>query len=74
MDTYGHIWGNFDDEVSKKYPHAFTRIIAANPFWLSGEHENLVKSMLYFLDDKNPDSRVIAVAGMHTRRRTVPRF
>jgi len=30
--------------------------------------------MLYFLDEKNPGSRVIAVAGMHTGRRTVAGF
>lgn len=37
------------------------------------EHENLAKSMLYFLSD-SPDARVYVIAGFHTGRAKVALF
>ncbi|KAK6333620.1 hypothetical protein TWF730_003806 [Orbilia blumenaviensis] len=73
IQVYGHTWGNLDEEVATKYAHSFTRIIAADTLWMTWEHENLVKSMLHFLDD-SPTSRVVVVAGLHTGRQKMANF
>ncbi|KAK6523237.1 hypothetical protein TWF694_006127 [Orbilia ellipsospora] len=73
-EVYGHTWGDLSDDVAKAYTHAFTRVIAADTLWMDYEHENLAKSMLHFLDDKNPKARVIVVAGLHTGRQKMAKF
>lgn len=73
IQVYGHTWGELDEEVAKKHAHSFSRIIAADTLWMTWEHENLVKSMLHFLDD-SPTSRVIVVAGLHTGRQKMANF
>ncbi|KAF3931108.1 hypothetical protein ABW20_dc0107676 [Dactylellina cionopaga] len=72
--VYGHTWGNLEEEVAQQYAHSFTRVIAADTLWMDWEHENLVKSMLHFIDDTNPAARVIVVAGLHTGRPKVANF
>ncbi|KAF3921049.1 hypothetical protein AA313_de0202880 [Arthrobotrys entomopaga] len=72
--VYGHTWGILTDTIAETYSHAFTRIIAADTLWMDHEHENLAKSMLHFLDDKNPKARVIVVAGLHTGREKMSKF
>ncbi|KAF3319076.1 hypothetical protein TWF173_003530 [Orbilia oligospora] len=73
IQVYGHTWGELDEEVAKKHAHSFTRVIAADTLWMTWEHENLVKSMLHFLDD-GPTSRVVVVAGLHTGRQKMANF
>lgn len=53
--------------------HAFSRIIAADCYWMPGEHENLVRSMLFLLD-LSPDARILAIAGFHTGRAKLAGF
>ncbi|EPS35639.1 hypothetical protein H072_10934 [Dactylellina haptotyla CBS 200.50] len=73
-DVYGHTWGVLTEEVAQKYAHSFTRVIAADTLWMMWEHENLVKSMLHFLDDSNLAARVVVVAGLHTGRQKMANF
>ncbi|KAK6534181.1 hypothetical protein TWF281_005514 [Arthrobotrys megalospora] len=73
IQVYGHTWGNLDEEVAQKHANSFTRVIAADTLWMTWEHENLVQSMLHFLDN-SPTSRVIVVAGLHTGRQKMANF
>ena len=69
----GHVWGDLDDEFSKTHACGFTRIFAADCFWMPWEHHNLARSMLHFLSDKE-GSKVYAVAGFHTGRAKLAPF
>jgi len=69
----GHAWGVLDTPLALENKHRFTRILAADCYWLSGQHENLVKSMLHFLSIE-PTARVFAIAGFHTGRARLVNF
>ena len=72
--VYGHIWGCFDSEFCRKHKNHFTRILAADCLWMPQEHENLVRSIEFFLSESS-DARVFVVAGFHTgRAKVVPFF
>ncbi|PYH43910.1 putative nicotinamide N-methyltransferase [Aspergillus saccharolyticus JOP 1030-1] len=49
----------------------FTRIIAADCLWMRSQHENLVRTMKWFLA---PEGRVWVVAGFHTGRAILVEF
>ncbi|KAB8270911.1 hypothetical protein BDV30DRAFT_157742 [Aspergillus minisclerotigenes] len=67
-----HEWGTLDSDpwaVDKK--GTFTRIIGADCYWMSSQHENLVNTMKWFLA---PGGKVWVVAGFHTGRTIVAGF
>ncbi|RJE21217.1 putative methyltransferase [Aspergillus sclerotialis] len=68
-----HEWGQLDTPFALSRKGSYTRIIAADCFWMSSQHENLVRTMLWFLDE-NPSSRVWVIAGFHTGREIVAGF
>lgn len=53
--------------------HRFTRIVAADCYWMTGQHLNLVQSMLHFLTLER-EGRVFLVAGFHTGRAKLASF
>ncbi|KAE8348098.1 hypothetical protein BDV28DRAFT_113356 [Aspergillus coremiiformis] len=67
-----HEWGTLESDpwaVEKK--GTFTRIIAADCYWMRSQHENLVKTMEWFLA---PGGKIWVVTGFHTGRAIVTRF
>lgn len=70
--VYGHEWGVFEDDAMQQ-KHQFTRILAADCYWMPSEHLNLVRSMLHFLT-LDPAGRIFAVAGFHTGRSKLAAF
>ncbi|KAF7585104.1 hypothetical protein BBP40_012710 [Aspergillus hancockii] len=67
-----HEWGILDsDPWAVEHKGAFTRIIAADCYWMRGQHENLVRTMTWFLA---PGGKVWVVAGFHTGRAIVAGF
>lgn len=69
----GYIWGDCSSDFAVKNKHSFSRIIAADCYWMPGEHENLVRSMLYLLGT-SPEARVLVIAGFHTGRAKLALF
>lgn len=69
----GYQWGDVQSEFASKEAQSFTRIIAADCYWMPYEHENLVRSMLHFLH-VDPSARVLAIAGFHTGRAKLAAF
>lgn len=69
----GHEWGELDTEFATKHQHHFDRILAADCFWMSFQHSNLVASMLHFLT-LDGSGRVFAIAGFHTGRAKLASF
>ncbi|KAI7357823.1 hypothetical protein KC320_g1514 [Hortaea werneckii] len=68
-----HEWGICDSSFATKHAHSFTRILAADCYWMPGQHLNLVRSMLHFLT-LDPCGRIYAIAGFHTGRRKLAPF
>ncbi|KAK0879785.1 hypothetical protein LTR87_006422 [Friedmanniomyces endolithicus] len=69
----GHEWGDLTTAFARSHAHSFTRIIAADCFWMSGQHESLVQSMLHFLT-VGTDGKVFVVSGFHTGRAKLASF
>lgn len=69
----GHEWGVLDDNFSKKNQYRFSRILAADCFWMPSQHLNIVRSMLHFLTHES-DGRIFVVAGFHTGRARLAAF
>lgn len=73
----GHEWGVFtppadapaDDDKNffASNEHAFDRILCADCLWMPWQHENLHRSIAFFLK-KTPDARCWVVGGFHTGR------
>ncbi|KAJ5338060.1 hypothetical protein N7452_004788 [Penicillium brevicompactum] len=66
-----HEWGVLDDAFSTQHKGTFSRIIAADCFWMRSQHENIARTMQWFL---SPGGKVWVVAGFHTGRATVAGF
>ena len=69
----GHEWGVLSSEFAQTYRHHFDRILAADCFWMSSQHSNLIASMLHFLAP-NGNGRICAIAAFHTGRAKVVSF
>jgi hypothetical protein len=68
-----HLWGDVESSFAQKHAHHYDRVLAADTLWMASEHENLAKSMAYFLSQQ-PDAKVLIVAGFHTGRAKVAHF
>ncbi|CAC9888153.1 unnamed protein product [Aureobasidium pullulans] len=69
----GHAWGVLDDDFARANARKFSRVMAADCFWMPWQHENLASSMLHFLSD-DPEARVLAMGGFHTGRAKLAAF
>ncbi|ESZ98009.1 hypothetical protein SBOR_1622 [Sclerotinia borealis F-4128] len=71
VTVQGHEWGVVDDEFSVKNKEGFSRVIASDCLWMSRQHENLLKSIRWFL---KADGRAWICAGFHTGREIMREF
>lgn len=69
----GYEWGDVTSDFALAHEKSFTRILAADCYWMPHEHENLVKSMLHLLS-ADPAARVFSIAGFHTGRAKLALF
>ncbi|EMD00657.1 hypothetical protein BAUCODRAFT_55401, partial [Baudoinia panamericana UAMH 10762] len=69
----GHEWGEFGTAFASEQRHSFSRILAADCYWMPGQHHNLVLSMLHFLT-VDPRARIFVIAGFHTGRAKLAAF
>jgi len=86
ISAHPHEWGILGDAFSQQNRGRFTRIIAADCLWMKSQHENLVRTVLWFLSTNSTssdgnvdggfqiDGRVWIVAGFHTGRAIVAQF
>ncbi|OKL60660.1 hypothetical protein UA08_04230 [Talaromyces atroroseus] len=52
IESMPHEWGTLgDDDFSRQNRGQFTRIIAADCLWMLHQHENLVRTLLWFLSE-----------------------
>ncbi|KAL4921026.1 hypothetical protein BDW62DRAFT_198473 [Aspergillus aurantiobrunneus] len=73
VDIRPHEWGTTftSDPWAISNKGFYTRIIAADCYWMRSQHENLVRTMKWFLA---PTGKVWVVAGFHTGRPIVAGF
>ena len=69
----GHEWGDLTSPFALKYMHSFTRILAADCYWMQSQHVNLARSMLHFLTQE-PEGRIFMTSGFHTGRAKLAAF
>ncbi|KKA18123.1 Nicotinamide N-methyltransferase [Rasamsonia emersonii CBS 393.64] len=90
ISAHPHEWGVLTDSFAQENRGRFSRIIAADCLWIKGQHENLVKTILWFLtppaaaangqeqnQEQGPtdaEGKVWIVAGFHTGRAIVASF
>lgn len=82
ISAHPHEWGVLTDSFAQENRGRFSRIIAADCLWMKGQHENLVKTLLWFLtpaaaaenNDQDAEGKVWIVAGFHTGRAIVASF
>ncbi|KAK0626462.1 nicotinamide N-methyltransferase [Immersiella caudata] len=73
IEVEGHSWGEFNRPLARANKHAFDRVFVADCLWMPWQHDNLRRSIAYFLRD-NKTSRAWVVAGFHTGRQKVRGF
>ncbi|CBF77292.1 hypothetical protein AN4541.2 [Aspergillus nidulans FGSC A4] len=73
VDIRPHEWGTTltTDPWALSNKGSYTRIIAADCYWMRSQHENLVRTMKWFLA---PEGKIWVVAGFHTGREIVAGF
>ena len=67
----GHEWGVLNDRFSAGYKEAFSRVLVADCLWMPWQHENLLKSIRWFL---TIEGKAWIVAGFHTGREKMRGF
>ncbi|KAK4227060.1 hypothetical protein QBC38DRAFT_478565 [Podospora fimiseda] len=69
----GHAWGEFDTELAKEFGKKFDRVYVADCLWMPWQHENLRRSIEWFMKEGD-ESRAWVVAGFHTGREKMAPF
>jgi len=70
----GHKWGNIggeDQGFERESKERFTRILVADCLWMPEQHDNLLKSIRWFMAE---NGRAWVIAGFHTGRETMSEF
>ncbi|PWY91063.1 hypothetical protein BO70DRAFT_368235 [Aspergillus heteromorphus CBS 117.55] len=72
ITIHPHSWGALEtDPWAMQHKGSFTRIVAADCYWMRAQHENLVRTMQWFLA---PGGRVWVASCFHTGRAIVAEF
>ncbi|KAJ5236315.1 hypothetical protein N7489_006406 [Penicillium chrysogenum] len=64
ISMHPHEWGVLDDSFSAANKGVFTRTVAADCFWMRLQHENLARTMQWFL---SPGGKVFVVEKIYER-------
>lgn len=71
----GHEWGQFDSDVARAGHHAYDRVFVCDCLWMPWQHDNLRKSIDWFLkEDPDGDGRCWVIGAFHTGRPKVVAF
>ncbi|KAK4151177.1 hypothetical protein C8A00DRAFT_36183 [Chaetomidium leptoderma] len=69
----GHAWGELDSPLARENKHAFDRVLAADCLWMPWQHENLRRSIAWFLGESE-EARAWLIGGFHTGREKLRAF
>ncbi|CAK7208629.1 hypothetical protein SCUCBS95973_000166 [Sporothrix curviconia] len=75
VSVHGHKWGTFDSDFARAGHHAYDRVFACDCLWMPWEHDNLRKSIDWFMNDNGDNNaRCWVIGGFHTGRSKVAAF
>ncbi|AEO63245.1 uncharacterized protein THITE_2108210 [Thermothielavioides terrestris NRRL 8126] len=69
----GHAWGDLETPLARENRRAFDRVFAADCLWMPWQHENLRRSVAWFLGE-DEGARAWVIAGFHTGRDKMSSF
>lgn len=67
VEVEGHAWGELDTPLADKGRRAFDRVFVCDCLWMPWQHDNLLRSVEWFLAG-SAEARAWVVAGFHTGR------
>lgn len=73
VEIEGHAWGELSTPLAEKNHHAFERMFVCDCLWMPWQHDNLLKSIEWFLKDDS-EARCWVVAGFHSGRPAMRQF
>lgn len=73
VEVEGHAWGELSTPRAEQNHHAFERILVCDCLWMPWQHDNLLKSIEWFLKDDG-GARCWVVAGFHSGRAAMRDF
>lgn len=73
VEVEGHAWGEVDTPHAEHNRHAFERMFVCDCLWMPWQHDNLLKSIDWFLKD-DWKARCWVVAGFHSGRAAMKQF
>lgn len=73
VEVEGHAWGELATPLAEKGRRAFDRVFVCDCLWMPWQHENLLRSVEWFLGE-GPGARCWVVAGFHTGREKMRGF
>ncbi|KAJ5653563.1 hypothetical protein N7490_000566 [Penicillium lividum] len=71
ISIHPHEWGVLNDTFAQQNKGRFTRIIASDCFFMSLQHQNILRTMRWFLA---PGGKIWVAGGFHTGRACVAKF
>ncbi|KAK3897901.1 hypothetical protein C8A05DRAFT_19422 [Staphylotrichum tortipilum] len=69
----GHAWGELDTAFAQEGRGRFDRVMAADVLWMPWQHENLRRSIAWFLKEGR-SAKAWVIGGFHTGRETTGAF
>ena len=72
VEVKGHAWGEFDEDM-EVLRGSYDRVVSCDCLWMPWQHENLRRSISYFLKE-DQEARAWVVAGFHTGRAKLKGF
>lgn len=73
VEVEGHAWGELSTPLAERGRRAFDQVFMCDCLWMPWQHENLLRSVEWFLAD-GPEARCWVVAGFHTGREKLRGF
>ncbi|KAL0467034.1 hypothetical protein QR685DRAFT_575080 [Neurospora intermedia] len=70
----GHGWGDLETPLALENKGAFDRVLCADCLWMPWQHENLRRSIAWFLSEDDTGARAWVVGGYHTGREKMRGF
>lgn len=73
VEVEGHAWGELATPWAERRRRAFDRVLACDCLWMPWQHDNLLRSIEWFLKEDR-EARCWVVGGFHTGRANMRDF
>lgn len=73
FEVEGHAWGELSTPFAVQHRRSFDRVLACDCLWMPRQHDNLLRSIEWFLKEDEA-ARCWVVGGFHTGRANMREF